>query len=159
MAQSLLGRLEALGAPQLFWNNPGDPGALDAVEAELGQGLPEDYREVMRARGGFALSRPGTPLNLFRADELSGQNADEEFEEGLPGMFMIGTDGGGSAYFYDPEGRLGRGKWALFLAPFSDLYPAAARFAGASLSDAVDAALRGEDLYVRPPLGAGPAGG
>jgi hypothetical protein len=157
MAESLLGRLEALGAPELFWNNPGDAGALDAVEAEFGWTFPEDYRGVMRARDGFALAGGGTPLNLFGADELSVQNADEEFAEGLPGMFMVGTDGGGAAYFYDPGGRLGRGEWALFLAPFADLYPAAARFAGASLSAAVDAALRGEDLYARPPLG-GPAG-
>lgn len=159
MAQSLLGRLEALGTPELFWNNPGDPGALEALEAELGRTFPEDYREVMRARDGFALGGHRTALNVFRAEDLSAHNEDEEIVEGLPGMLVVGTDGGGSAYFYDPEGRLGRGEWALFLVPFSDLAPPEARFAGAGLSEVVDAVLRDEDLHARPRMGAEPAGG
>lgn len=161
MARSLLGRLEALGPPELMWNNPGDPAALDALEAEFGWTFPDDYREVLRARDGFALARHRTAINVFRAEGLSEHNADEEFEEGLPGMFVIGSDSGGSVYFYDPEGRLGRGRWALFLVPLSDLDPAEARFAGASLTDVVDAILRYEDLHARPLLGAepGPPGG
>ena len=158
MAQALLGRLEALGPPELTWNNPGDPGALDALEAELGLAFPDDYREVMRARDGFALAKHRTALNVFRAEGLSEHNADEELEAGLPGMFVIGSDGGGSVYFYDPRGTLGKGKWALFLAPLNDLDLAEARFAGASLSDVVDAVLGDEELHGRPRLGAGPAG-
>ncbi|HEV2736134.1 MAG TPA: SMI1/KNR4 family protein [Longimicrobiaceae bacterium] len=157
MAQSLLGRLQSLGPRELNWSDPGDPGTLDALEAEFGFTFPDDYREVMQARDGFGLARHRTALNVLRARGLSEHNADEEFEEGLPGMFVIGTDGGGSVYFYDPQGRLGKGRWALFLVPLSDLDFAESRFVGTSLAEVVDAILRDEDFHARPRLGPGPA--
>src|SRR5262249_17407096 len=45
---------------------------------------------------------------------LVNQNDDETIEEALPGMFIIGDDGTGGLFFYDPKNKLGKGEYGLF---------------------------------------------
>src|SRR4051812_29601482 len=109
--------VETLGSlPPSKWSarGPGDSKALAHLESEFRVRLPEDLRQLLLYSDGGSLEGPKIELNLESIAGMFGQNSDERFQQGLPGMFVIGDDGVGGVYFYDPEGRLGHGKNALF---------------------------------------------
>jgi hypothetical protein len=93
---------------------PGDPNKLAQIEKEFEIRLPDDFRELLLYSDGGSLEGPKIEINVESMDGLVGQNYDERFIERLPGMFVIGDDGVGGVFFYDPEGRLGHGKDALY---------------------------------------------
>jgi hypothetical protein len=136
---------------------PGDEALLARVERRVGVSLPEDLRSVLLAFGGGTLTGPGdSVLIVGPIGDLATLNPDPMFEERLPGMFIIGNDGGGDLYFCDPEDRLGRGRCAIFMVPMGEARLSSSRFAAATFTQACDAVLQGVDFFARPPIGTSP---
>ena len=71
----------------------------------------------------------------------------------MPGILVIGNEGGAFAYYYDPTNQLGRGEFALFLVGYGTLTFEQSVFVASSLTEAVEAALAGEDFRDREPIG------
>lgn len=69
-------------------------------EAELGRPLPSPYVDFIRMSNG--LHTLGN-LSLLGVDGVVARNADYEVQRYLPGYFMIGDDGGGSAILLNLE--------------------------------------------------------
>lgn len=79
---------------QFEWNPPASEAAISQAEAEYGGPLPGDYvRLVRRANGGTTNGN----LSILEIEECVERNSDYEVAEYLPGYFMIGDDGAGSA--------------------------------------------------------------
>ncbi|RUM18876.1 SMI1/KNR4 family protein [Rhizobium vallis] len=77
------------------------PGAasaeIEAREAALGIVLPEEYKTFLRASNGFNDEIGRGYLALWSVDELAMADAYELFEL-QPGRFLIGSNGGPTAY-------------------------------------------------------------
>jgi hypothetical protein len=113
--------LELLGGlPESQWvtRPSAPPESLAALESKYHLQLPADYRELMLVTNGCGLYGHRTKLNLEQAEELLWYNEDPDFAAQLPGMFVIGDDGGGALFYYDPANRLGKGAYAIFQVDF-----------------------------------------
>ena len=150
MEDDLIRRLEKLPAPQWTPRGPGDERELARLEEKFGLRLPEDYRRLMlHSDGGGICGRSGC-INYESAEGLEEQNSDERFLDALPGMFVVGDDGGGSVFFFDPHDRLGRGPYALFMVHLSTLRISYCIFVGRTFSEAAGRVLAGEELHTLP---------
>lgn len=156
MARSIATLIKKL--PAGAWRSHGvrpAPRKLDKVAQKYDVELPADFRELYRRYNGGSVTVRSS-LHLESVDGIAGLNEDEQFQENLAGMFLIGDDGGGWVYFYDPADRLGMGAYALFMVSMSVLDHEHAIFVGKTLLETFDAVVRGEDLHERPKYGRGP---
>jgi hypothetical protein len=152
MTHPLIETLSKLEKRIFSKRDPGDPHTLERVEKNHDLHFPDDFREVMLWTDGLDISYRRSPINVPKLDHLDTDNMEEEFEEGLPGMFIIGTDNGGSLYFFDPKGTLGRGTFAVYLVPQAEIGFDRAIFCGASFTETVEAVLRNESFFSRKRL-------
>lgn len=143
---SLIERLRARTGDEWWPRPPAPPDEVAALERELGVRLPEDYRQLLLASNGGSINGPHASINLESAEGVLDLNLDGGYQAELPGMIVVGDNGGGELYFYDPENKLGHGANALFLVGMADLDPAAAAFVAPSLGDAVDRVYAGEAI-------------
>ncbi len=150
---SLIEKLRALPHGQVWLGPPADPQRLSELEGEYGVTFPADYRELKLAADGVSLGNGGSRLELEIIDETYDHLGDEVLEKNLPGMILIGSDGGGKAYFYDPKNRLGKGAFAVFMASFSAPFFEESIYLGGSLTEVIDRVLGGEDFWKLPRLG------
>ena len=153
MEHALVRRLKELGERDWTAYGPGSEEEVEGLERRYRLRLPDDYRQLLLYSDGGTVSGPSQVLHLEPVRILKGHNADEFFEKNIPGLFVIGDDAGGDAYFYDPSGKLGRGEYALFLVPLGSLRLQDAVFVGSNLAEVVERVLAGEKLYDRPALG------
>lgn len=152
MPSPLVDRLSALERGVLSRRRPGDPAVLARVERNHGLRFPDDFRDVMLWSDGFDISHRRSAMNVATLEHLDTDNMEEDFIAELPGMFVIGTDSGGSLYFVDPPGALGRGAFAVYLVPQAEIGFDRAIFCGASFTEAVDAVIDNESFFSRPRL-------
>jgi hypothetical protein len=131
---------------------PADAKQLARLEKEFGVRFPDDFRDVMLWSNGFGNGFRRTQINVFTIRELGLLNTQDDVVTYLPDMFVIGNDGGGALYFYDPKNALGKGAYAIFLVPQGEIGFDDAMFAGASLTDVVRAVLNNESFFDRPRL-------
>lgn len=75
-------------------NPPASAQAIVNEEQLYGQHLPEDYVALLRLSNG--LHTDGC-FNLLEVEGVVERNRDDEVQKYLPGYFMIGDDGGGTA--------------------------------------------------------------
>lgn len=141
MEHQLINKLKALSMPTWFSRSAGSLAAIEELEQEYNIRLPEDYRLLLLYSNGGSLGGEAGSFNYESIEDLMWHNLDERFEEHLPGMFVIGDNGGGSVYFYDPENKLGHGSYALFLVPLGALRFDYAVFAGQSLTEVMNGIL------------------
>lgn len=84
------------------WNPPASETAIRQAEADYGAPLPPNYIELLRrANGG---STDGN-LVIIEVEDCVQRNLDYEVPEYMPGYFMIGDDGGGTAILIDMNDR------------------------------------------------------
>ncbi|NLA65414.1 MAG: SMI1/KNR4 family protein [Leucobacter sp.] len=84
------------------WNPPASEAAIRQAEADYGGPLPEEFVELLRkANGG---STDGN-LSILDVEDCVQRNFDYEVPEYLPGYFMIGDDGGGTAILINARDR------------------------------------------------------
>jgi hypothetical protein len=112
MKKDLKEKLEQLSDAQFERNEPGDASLVDGVEASFQLKFPDDYKELLLISDGGSIHGPKTVFNYEPAEYLSGHNMSEFFTTNIPAMVVIGDDGGGSIYYYDPHDRLGKGPWS-----------------------------------------------
>ena len=147
MAERLIELFASL--PQNVWEPrpPGDETALAALERAYELELPSDYRSLLLHSDGGSLMGAHAAMNLEPIEVLMWHNRDERFVKYLSGMFVIGDDGGGSVYYYDPGNRHGKGNWALFLIPLGELASDWQRFTGRRLTETVERILEGDSFF------------
>ncbi len=105
---------------------------LAAVEAELGRRLPEDYRQVLRDSDGLeGFVAPETYLSLWSTSDLASLNEAYAVGEFLPGVVLLGTDGGDTGYGFTSRGRQNR----YIIVPLVGMSPETAREVADSFSE------------------------
>lgn len=83
-------------------NGPIQKKQIEEVEEELRIKLPPDYVEFMlEANGGEGTVGDSSYLRLWRVVEIIHANKEYTVQEISPGLVLIGSDGGGTAYGYD----------------------------------------------------------
>lgn len=153
MSVALLERLRALPQAQWMTSPPASAESLAALESRYQLDLPADYRTLMLETNGCGLYGHRTQLNLESADELLWHNEDPAFVAALPGMFVIGDDNGDALFYYDPTGRLGKGRYAIFQVDFGAIGFPYSKYAAASLTDLIEAILADKAIWDYPYLG------
>lgn len=73
---------------------PASPAAIEREEEAYGGPLPREYVELRQVSNGLLTDEN---LGILRAEGVVRRNADYEVQTYLPGYFMIGDDGGGTA--------------------------------------------------------------
>jgi hypothetical protein len=95
-------------------NTPASSEALASLRAGLPKPLPEGYMAFLtRANGGEGFIGDRY-VQLWKAEELGEMNLIYKTAEFFPGLFFIGSDGGGEAYAFDLSRRDG----TVFEVPF-----------------------------------------
>lgn len=83
-----------------------DEAAVETAERELGFRFPEDYRRfVLDADGGEGFMAELAYLMLWAVEDLPEYNEDYDVEKMAPGLVLFASDGGGSFYAFEREGR------------------------------------------------------
>ncbi|MGO2052769.1 SMI1/KNR4 family protein [Arthrobacter sp. MYb211] len=81
---------------------PASPAVLETERGEYGGPLPEEYVDLLRISNG--LYTEGN-LSILGAEGVVQRNVDYEVQAYLPGYFMIGDDGGGTAILLNLQDR------------------------------------------------------
>lgn len=84
------------------WNPPASDAAIRQAEREHGRPLPEDYVELLRIFNGGCTQGS---LSILGAEDCVQRNMDYEVGQYMPGYFMIGDDGGGTAILLNIRDR------------------------------------------------------
>lgn len=126
---------------------------MEELERRVGQRFPDDYRAVLLELGSCAIGGPRISLVIDLIEDVILSLTDEIRNERMPGIVTIGNDGGDYAYYYDPSGRMGRGKFALYFVELGTLTFDASRFVAPTLTEAIEKVLAGEYFYDLPKLG------
>jgi hypothetical protein len=116
---------------------------IGRAQPDAGSRRPPDL--VVRATAACSWDRAA--ISLFWVDELPDRRLGLQW---LPGMIVIGDDGGGGLYFYDPSDRLGRGRWALYWVHMSEMSLERPRFAGSDLTDLLHRIANGVSFFYEP---------
>lgn len=76
--------------------------AIEAAESTLGSPLPHDYRSVLREHdGGEGWVGDGAYLRLWPIAEVVTKHEQLDPGQLVPGVLLIGSDGGGEVYGID----------------------------------------------------------
>jgi SMI1/KNR4 family protein SUKH-1 len=149
MTTSFIDRLKAQPNVKVRTTNGATPELLGNVERDYEVRFPDDYRELMLPLGHLSVSGAKSRIHLGLKDTYA-HLGDEVFEESLPGR--IGDDGGGKIYYYDPDDKLGKGRFAVFLVSLSSLELENTFLVGKSVTEVIERVSAGEDLRKCPRL-------
>jgi hypothetical protein len=152
MSADFIARLSALSDRELLRQTAASEDELREIEERNHIVLPADVREALAFSNGFAIQHTKTHFNFYDAGDLAWTSSEPHFVEGLPGMWILGDDGGGSVYYADPQNSLGRGPFAVFLVRMGDMYIDHSMFVAPSFGEAVNAVLDNVDFFKRPEL-------
>ena len=114
------------------------------VEKAFGLKLPGDYRQLLLLSNGGTVKGSKTVFNYEPVEYLVGHNLSEFFNTNIPGMIVIGDDGGGCIYFYDPLNKLGKGPWSLYYVSMGALFFKESVYVAGSVTELLDKILAGE---------------
>ena len=117
------------------------PGATEseiaAVERELGNPLPDDYKAVLSESNGLeGFVAPEAYISLWSSADIRARNDGYGVAEFLPGVgvVLIGTDGGGTGYGFAWE----RGKVRYISVPLIGMEPCEVSTLGSTFSELLD---------------------
>jgi len=82
-------------------NEPADRASIHAVEEQLNFKFPEEYLNFLLFADGGEGSIGEVYLNLWRVEELIEDNEGYNVDEFAPGLLIIGSDGGDTAFCID----------------------------------------------------------
>ena len=153
MKSSLIDRLKSQPHVKVWTTKGATSELLALVERDYRIQFPDDYRELMLSVGNLGVTGAKSQIQLGLKDTYT-HLGDAVFEKRIPGMVVIGDDGGGRIYYYDPEDRLGKGRFAVFLVPLSSLTLEDTFFVGKSVTEVIERVSAGEDFDTFPRLGA-----
>jgi hypothetical protein len=150
--QAFLDRLRALDRSQFMHGPPAPPEKLAELERTIGQPLPDDFRASALAFGPWMVRGPRFTISVELIDDILMTARDEDWTDRMPGMVMIGSDGGDDWYYYDPLDKLAHGPFAVYLVDRGVMRLAESKYIARTLAEATDCVLAGERLYDRPCL-------
>lgn len=82
-------------------NPPASAEAISLAEASLGLHLPTHYRYFLHQADGCEGALGNGYVALWRVDDLAELNAAYAVDEFVPGLLLVGSDGGATAYALD----------------------------------------------------------
>src|SRR6185436_3438860 len=82
-----------------FFNEPADPAVIHHLSNSVD--LPPEYFSFLLQHNGGEIQFDGLSVILWNAEDLEGYNRAYHVDEFAPGMFLVGTSGGGEAYGFD----------------------------------------------------------
>ena len=121
MTHPLSKRLLSLSEDTFHHGPPRPPEEMEELEREVGARFPDDYRAVLLEVGPCAIAGPKIQFNVDSISDVVLSLDDDLLIGRMPGIVMIGNDGGDYGYYYDPKGRLGRGAFALYFVEIGDI--------------------------------------
>lgn len=144
MKQDIVEKLKKLDSSQFESNEGCNEEMLEELEAAIKLKLPEDFRQLLLLSNGGTINGPNSVLNYEPVEYLEGHNQSEFFKTNIPDTFVIGDDGGGCIYYYDPQNKLWKGAWSLYYPSMGALFFKESVFVGVSLGDLIDKIIAGE---------------
>lgn len=84
------------------WNPPATDAADRQAESDYGGPLPKEYVDLVRVFNGGGTQ---TSLSILEVEDCVQRNVDYEVGQYMPGYFMIGDDGGGTAVLLNLDDR------------------------------------------------------
>lgn len=82
-------------------NRPVNLDLINSVEEELNFNFPKEYKDFLLFADGGEGPIGQAYLNLWKVEELIEDNEEYSVEEFAPGMLIIGSDGGDTAFCID----------------------------------------------------------
>ncbi|MCH4827513.1 SMI1/KNR4 family protein [Planococcus halocryophilus] len=86
-------------------NDPADPNVIRNVENQLGFQFPKEYFKFLLHSNGGEGPIGDNFLQLWKVEELIEDNEGYSVEEFAPGLWIIGSDGGDTAYCLDTRSK------------------------------------------------------
>ncbi|TAA72669.1 SMI1/KNR4 family protein [Planococcus salinarum] len=86
-------------------NDPADPNVIRNVEGQLGFQFPKEYVKFLLHSNGGEGPIGDNYLQLWKVEELIEDNEGYSVEEFAPGLLIIGSDGGDTAYCMDTRSK------------------------------------------------------
>jgi hypothetical protein len=112
------------------------PEKIELLEKEFGTKLPMDYKTILLEYGPCSIEGEDSLIYMVSIDEILHQ-LNKHFTNKLTSALVIGSDGGGSYYFYDIDNSLGRGIHSIFAADRGAASPEAVTFVADSFTDLI----------------------
>lgn len=126
--------------PSIEWDTYGEGDTeenIAAAEKNCGLQFPQDYKDLLRFSRGCSMGGKHERIELHTVDEAESLSEEPDNMLYIPGMFIIGGDGGGNFYYFDPQNLLGRGAYAVYHCSMGALSYKYSVFVGSSLRDAI----------------------
>lgn len=98
-------------------NPPLDITSIDMIQKESGTQMPSDYLDFLQYANGGEGWIGNSYIILWRFDHLFQLNDSYNAKEYIPGLLLIGSDGGGEAYAFDQISK----HWKVVRVPFVGL--------------------------------------
>ena len=109
--------------------------AIHTAEQQLGQPLPQDYKDILLQSDGLeGFIRDDIYLSLWSASDLASLNDAYAVSEFAPGLTLVGTDGGDTAYGF----RTDRGRLEYLAVPLVGMNPNAISVMGKTFVDLLE---------------------
>ena len=129
--------------------------AIGAAEKALGTRFPAEYQTLLLYSNGGALKAAQARVLFFSIEELPEFNVHRVWSPHLPGMVVFGDDFGDYIYYFDPENRLHRGDWAIYLVEKGGARFDYSKYAASSLDElcrrVIDGVALVDEPYLRRP--------
>ncbi|MCT8945198.1 SMI1/KNR4 family protein [Shewanella putrefaciens] len=105
--------------------NPASTEEIQALEKWLGTDLPSEYKKFLLETNGaetpIGVQEPDDSVVLWSAKEISELTEAYCYEQYLPGLVAIGSDGGGESIVFDTTHNISSEDWPVYRVPFGDL--------------------------------------
>lgn len=105
--------------------NPASMEEIELLEKWLGTELPKEYKkfllEINGAETPIDAQEPDDSVVLWSAKEISELTDAYCYEQCLPGLVAIGSDGGGESIVFDTTNSKSAEEWPIYRVPFADL--------------------------------------
>jgi hypothetical protein len=105
--------------------SPASPEEVELLEKWLGNNLPSEYKKFLFETNGaetpIGVQEPDDSVVLWSAKEVSELTKAYCYEQYLPGLIAIGSDGGGESIVFDTTHSNNSEEWPLYRVPFADL--------------------------------------
>lgn len=152
MAQKIVEIVDAIPVGQKSVGHGCDASVIKEIEENYDIKLPEDYKTLLLTYNSVFIKGDNRVIQIMEAEIALGYNEDELFEA-IPGMFAIGTDGGGALYFYDTKNIFNYGAYSVFLVHMGSLDQSYSRLLATTLTEVIKQILEGQKFFDRPTIG------
>jgi hypothetical protein len=109
---------------------------IDLLEKTFATNLPLDYKTILLKFGPCSIEGQNSLIYMISIDDMF-HRLGKTFQKELKSALVIGSDGGGSYYFYDTDNSLGKGINSIYIADRGLPTPEYSDFVANSFTDLV----------------------